>query len=98
MEGRVSTSWVISFGPFRVTKATRTIERDGEPIHVGGRAFDVLVYLLEHAGQVISHRALLDAVWSGANVEEGNLRFQVTALRRALGNDDGKYIINVPGR
>ena len=91
-------SWVISFGPFRVARARRLVERNGEAVRLGSRAFDVLVHLLEHAGQVVSHRALLEAVWPGTYVEEGNLRFQMAALRKALGGGDASYIINVPGR
>ncbi|HWY66189.1 MAG TPA: winged helix-turn-helix domain-containing protein [Rhizomicrobium sp.] len=96
-EGSVK-NWIISFGPFRVIRPRRIIERDGETVHIGGRAFDVLAYLLEHAGQVVSRRALFEAVWPGTYVEEGNLRFQVAMLRKALGNSHTSYIINVPGR
>jgi DNA-binding winged helix-turn-helix (wHTH) protein len=95
-DGGKKTSWV--FGPFRVTCARRLVERNDEIVRIGGRAFDVLVYLLEHAGQVVSHRALLEAVWPGTYVEEGNLRFQMAVLRRALGSGEANYIINVPGR
>jgi DNA-binding winged helix-turn-helix (wHTH) protein len=97
-DGGIKTSRVISFGPFRVTRARRLVERDGEVVRLGSRAFDVLVYLLEHAGQVVSHRVLLEAVWPGTCVEEGNLRFQMAVLRKALGNGEANYIINVPGR
>jgi DNA-binding winged helix-turn-helix (wHTH) protein len=97
-DAEIETNWVISFGPFRVTRARRLVERNGEVIRLGSRAFDVLVYLLEHAGHVVSHRALLDAVWPGTYVEEGNLRFQMAVLRKALGNGEAAYIINVPGR
>ena len=97
-EGGTKTNWVISFGPFRVIRARRLVERDGEAIRLGSRAFDVLVHLLERAGHVVSHRALLDAVWPGTYVEEGNLRFQMATLRKALGNGEANYIINVPGR
>jgi DNA-binding winged helix-turn-helix (wHTH) protein len=97
-DGGIETSLVISFGPFRVTRARRLVERNGEVVRLGSRAFDVLVYLLEHAGQVVSHRALLEAVWPGTYVEEGNLRFQMAGLRKALGNGEASYIINVPGR
>src|ERR1700755_271514 len=69
----IKTNLVITFGPFRVTRARRRLERNGEVGRLGSRAFDVLVYLLEHAGQVVSHRALLEAVWPGTCVEEGNL-------------------------
>ena len=94
----IEISRVFSFGPFRVTRARRLVERNGEVVRLGSRAFDVLVYLLEHAGQVVSHRVLLDAVWPDGCVQEGNLRFQMAALRKALGNGEANYIINVPGR
>jgi DNA-binding winged helix-turn-helix (wHTH) protein len=97
-DGDLKTGWVISFGLFRVTRARRLVERNGEVVRLGGRAFDVLVYLLEHAGQVVSHRALLEAVWPGTYVGEGNLRFQMAVLRKALGSGEASYIINVPGR
>ena len=97
-QGGIETSWVISFGHFRVTRARRLVERNGEAVRLGSRAFDVLVYLLEHAGQVVSHRALLEAAWPGIYVEEGNLRFQMAVLRKALGSGEANYIINVPGR
>jgi DNA-binding winged helix-turn-helix (wHTH) protein len=97
-EKGTKTGWVISFGAFRVTRARRLVERNGEVVRLGSRAFDVLVFLLEHAGQVVSHRALLDAVWPGTYVEEGSLRFQMAVLRKALGNGEASYIINVPGR
>jgi DNA-binding winged helix-turn-helix (wHTH) protein len=98
--GDPRVNWPISFGPFSLTKARRLLERDGEPVPIGSRAFDILVHLLEHHGQVVSHRALLAAVWSHAIVEQGNLRFQVAALRKTLGNGEASYnyIVNVPGR
>jgi DNA-binding winged helix-turn-helix (wHTH) protein len=97
-DGGTKTSWIISFGPFRVTRARRLVERNGEVVRLGSRAFDILIYLLEHAGQVVSHRALLEVVWLGTYVEEANLRFQVATLRKALGSEEASYIINVPGR
>jgi DNA-binding winged helix-turn-helix (wHTH) protein len=97
-DGGMGTSGVISFGPFHVNRARRLVERNGEVVRLGSRAFDVLVYLLENAGQVVSNRALLEAVWPSTYVEEGNLRFQMAALRRALGDGEANYIINVPGR
>jgi len=94
----IETSWIISFGPFRVARAHRLVERNGEAIRLGGRAFDVLVYLLEHAGQVVSHRALLESVWPCTHVGSGSLRFQMAVLRKALDNEEADYIVNVCGR
>ena len=93
-------NWVMSFGPFRVSKARRLVERGGEPVNLGGRAFDILSHLLEHHGQVVTHHALLEAAWPSANVGEGSLRFQIAALRKALreGEAGNSHIMNVASR
>src|SRR5260370_40347401 len=90
----------IAFGPFRLSAAERLIERSGEPLQLGGRAMDILIALVERAGDVVSQRELIDCVWPNATVEDSNLRFHVAALRRALGDgqDGARYVINVPGR
>ena len=89
---------MISFGLFRVTKARRLLERDGQPVSIGGRAFDILAHLLERSGQVVSKRELLAAAWPNTNVGEGSLRFQIASIRKALDNGGASYIDNVPGR
>ena len=90
----------VCFGPFRLYPGARLLERDGKPVHVGGRALDILIFLAERAGEVVNKRELLERVWSEVTVDEGSLRFHITALRKALG--DGKagarYVTNVPGR
>jgi predicted ATPase/DNA-binding winged helix-turn-helix (wHTH) protein len=95
-----TTSGVIEFGPFRLSTAERLIERSGEPLQLGGRAMDVLIALLERAGDVVSQRELIARVWPNITVEDSNLRFHIAALRRALGEgeDGARYVINVPGR
>jgi DNA-binding winged helix-turn-helix (wHTH) protein len=87
----------ISFGPFRLIRERRLLERDGMPIPIGGRAFEILTRLLEHPGEIVSHRDLLEAAWPNRVVENGNLRFQMMILRRTLGRGDN-YFINVSGR
>lgn len=90
----------VSFGPFRLYPSARLLERDGAAVHVGGRALDILIFLAERAGEIVSKKDLVARVWSDVTVDEGSLRFHVTGLRKALG--DGKsgarYITNVPGR
>src|SRR5579863_4465917 len=95
-DGEIENSGVISFGPFLVNRASRLIERDGESVPLGGRAFDILACLLENAGQVVDKAELLRRVWPNNIVEEGSLRFQINALRKALG--EGRYIANVAGQ
>lgn len=78
-----------------------TIEQDarratvnGTVVSLGARAFDVLAYLHTHADRIVSKAELLDHVWAGMVVEEGNLAVQITGLRKALGRE---AIKTVPG-
>jgi predicted ATPase/DNA-binding winged helix-turn-helix (wHTH) protein len=89
---------VISFGPFRLFPAERLIEKDGVPIHLGGRALDILVVLVERAGKVVTKSELLARVWQGVSVEEVALRVHIAKLRKALGDGDARYVTNVPCR
>src|SRR5205085_6332885 len=76
------------------------IEKDGIPFPLGNRALDVLIVLVEHAGQVVGHKELISRVWRDLVVDPGSLRTQITALRKALGDGEGtaRYIATVPGR
>ncbi|SEN20980.1 Predicted ATPase [Luteibacter sp. UNCMF331Sha3.1] len=84
----------VAFGPFLLAPARRLLLRDGEPVDIGGRAFDMLVALVERPGVVWSKRELIARVWPDVVVEEGSLRFHMTGLRRILGDgeDGGRYI------
>ncbi|KJC42276.1 transcriptional regulator [Bradyrhizobium sp. LTSP885] len=91
---------VRSFGPFSLIASERRLTKDGAPIELSARAFDILVVLLSHPNEVVSKKDLLAQVWPDVIVEEGSLRFHMTYLRKALG--DGKagarYIATLPGR
>jgi predicted ATPase/DNA-binding winged helix-turn-helix (wHTH) protein len=69
-------------------------------LRIGTRAFDVLLALVERAGETVSNEELIARVWPGTAVHDANLRVQVRALRRALGDrhDGARYIVNVPLR
>jgi len=90
----------LRFGPFELSIGERVLRRDGVALPLGSRALDILIYLSEHPGEVISKQQLLDHVWPDVTVEEGSLRVHVAAIRKALG--DGKfgnrYIANIQGR
>ena len=62
---------------------------------IGGRASDVLSFLIEHRERLVTKDELLDCVWAGLVVEENNLQVQVSALRKLLGP---QVIMTVPGR
>ena len=67
---------------------------------MGDRALDILIALVERAGEVVTRKELILRVWPGVTVEEANLRVQITGLRKALGDGlgDARYIVNVSGR
>ena len=90
----------ISFGPFRLFAKSRLLERDGVPLHLGGRALGEKNEDVERAGEVIDKRELIKQVWADVTVDEGSLRFHITALRKALGDagEGARYVVNVPGR
>src|SRR5712672_2913555 len=90
----------ISFGPYRLLAAQRLLLEHEKPVRLGSRAFDILTALVERAGEVVSKEQLIARAWPKTFVEEANLKIQVSALRRALGDGHGgnRYVITVPGR
>jgi TolB-like protein len=88
-------SSVYRFDRFEVKPAERRLLAGGVPARLGARAFDVLVWLIEHRDRLVTKQELLEAVWPGLVVEENNLSVQVSALRKVLG---AGLIATVPGR
>ena len=87
----------VGFGRFRVLPHRRELLVDGQPAKLGGRAFDILLALIEARGAVVSKNALMARVWPGRVVEENNLQSHISALRAALGRDR-EVIRTVSGR
>jgi len=75
------------FGRFRLLLRQRQLVADGVPIELGARAFDLLLVLLEADGSLVTKDVLLSRVWPGIVVSEENLKVQIFALRKALGED-----------
>ena len=80
---------------FEVRPAERRLLAHGQPVSLGGRAFDLLLALIELRDRVVSKDELLARVWPGAVVEENNLTVQISSLRKVLGPD---AIATVAGR
>jgi predicted ATPase/DNA-binding winged helix-turn-helix (wHTH) protein len=91
---------IIEFGPFQLRVGERSLKRDGVVVEIGSRSLDVLIALVERAGEVVSQRELITRAWAGLVVDEANLRVNIASLRRSLGQgvDGARYIVNVPGR
>jgi DNA-binding winged helix-turn-helix (wHTH) protein len=100
MTDLVASERAISFGPFRLVPTQRLLLEDDNAVRVGSRALDILTALVERPGELVGKDELVARVWRGTVVEEGNLKFQVGALRRALGDGRGgrRYIATSPGQ
>ena len=90
------------FGSFRLDVRERLLLRDGQPLHLAPKAFDLLLTLVRKSGQTVEKDELMKEVWPDSFVEEANLTVHISALRRALGgrregNGNG-YIETVPKR
>jgi predicted ATPase/DNA-binding winged helix-turn-helix (wHTH) protein len=98
MNGADSAS--VAFGPFCLSPGTRVLENNGVPVALGDRALDILIVLVERAGEVVSQKALMSRTWRDLIVSPGNLRVHMTALRKALGDGraGARYIENVVGQ
>jgi predicted ATPase/DNA-binding winged helix-turn-helix (wHTH) protein len=94
------TNDVVMFGPFKLFVTERLLKKGDEAVLIGGRALDVLITLVERAGEVISHKELIARVWPEITVERANLRVHIAALRKVLGDglDGARYVSNVAGR
>ena len=88
------------FGPFRLDTASASLWHDAQRLPVRPKAFDVLVYLVSHAGELVTKAALLEAVWPEAVVGDAVLKVRIRELRQLLGEStqSATYIETVPRR
>src|SRR6516165_2894311 len=86
----------IEFGHFTILPRRREALAHGRPLPLGGRAFDLLIALIEARGAVVAKAELIGRAWPGRIVGEDNLHAQIRILRKALG--DRNIIRTVPGR
>lgn len=87
----------LSFRNYRLLPGARMLLRNGCPVPIGSRAFDILHVLARARGTIVGKNAIVDAAWPTTIVEESNLRFQVAQLRKALGEDQD-LVKTIPGR
>lgn len=89
MSKLVATEKAIVFGPFRLLPRQRMLLEGEVPLRVGSRALDMLIALLERPGDLISKSDLMQRVWPNTHVEESNLKVNISALRRTIGDGSG---------
>jgi Tol biopolymer transport system component/DNA-binding winged helix-turn-helix (wHTH) protein len=91
---------LLKFGPFTLDLPNRELRRDGKPIALQPKTFDLLAALVERRGRLVTKDELLSVVWSDAVVEESNLSQNIYLLRKVLGQDPAgqAYIETSPKR
>jgi len=97
----VSQTQAYEFGEFRIDADKRLLSTSGgDPVSLMPKAFDTLLYLVEHHGKIIEKDELMSAIWPDTIVEENNLSQNISILRRTLGEKRGdhRFIATVPGR
>jgi DNA-binding winged helix-turn-helix (wHTH) protein/tetratricopeptide (TPR) repeat protein len=95
-----SAKQLYEFGPFRVDPEKETLLREGEPVPLTPKTFQILLVLVRNNKEVVTKDDLMKVVWPDTFVEEANLSRNIFMLRKALGEtaQDHKYIVTVPGR
>ncbi len=92
----------ITFDQFVLDPVSRQLFRrnDDTPLAIPPRIFDTLLYLVAHAGELVSKAELMDAVWPGVVVEENSLSQAISQLRKLLGDgvDGRRLIVTAPGK
>jgi predicted ATPase/DNA-binding winged helix-turn-helix (wHTH) protein len=91
---------ILSFGTYRFVPSRQQLFDGDEPLRIGSRALGLLQALVENAGEIVTKDKLIESVWPGIWVDEANLRANISALRKVLGDgrEGRRYVQNVPGR
>jgi Tol biopolymer transport system component/DNA-binding winged helix-turn-helix (wHTH) protein len=89
-----------AFGPFLADPVMGVLRRDGRPVTLTQKSFDVLLALIARRGELVEKDLLLKVVWPDTVVEENNLARHISTLRKLLGDNpnDHQYIVTVQGR
>src|SRR5688500_4797733 len=90
----------VEFGPFSLDRVERVLRRQGQPVPLRPKDFDMLLVLVENNGRIVEKEELLKQVWPDTFVEEANLSHHIFTLRKALGDGDeeARYIETIPRR
>ncbi len=97
---RLKSKHLYEFGSYRLDAVERVLLRDGQPVTLPPKDLETLFVLVEKAGHIVEKEELLEKVWPGVFVEEGNLARHIFNLRQVLGDrpDGRKYIETIPRR
>lgn len=100
MDVRSPPAAIYTFGRFRLDPVRMALTRDGSPVATTPRIASTLLYLVEHAGEIVGRDEMMRALWPGRVAEEASLSQAISAVRKALNSngDATEWILTVPGR
>lgn len=93
-------SQVFEFDNFQIDALRRRLKHLDKCVHLSPKVFDTLLTLVRQSGRVLEKDELIEAVWPDTIVEENNLTQNISAIRKALGDNRGdpRYVVTIPGR
>lgn len=91
---------IYQFGCFVLDDDRQVLYREGVPVTIQRKLYEVLLYLVRHAGEVVWKEELIEHVWQGKEIDERNLTQHIYNLRRALGDNPRtpSFILTIPGK
>ena len=91
---------VYEFGDFRLDTRERAIESAGRPLSIAPKALDLLIVLVENCGRIVDKQELMKKVWPDTFVEDNNLAFNISVLRKLFGESGAspRFIETIPKR
>src|ERR1700693_5367606 len=100
VDNRLIPQGIYEFGKYRLNTAERVIENAGQPVPISPKALDVLIMLIENRGRIVEKEALMMKVWPDTFVEDNNLAFNISVLRKLFGESGASpnYIKTIPKR
>jgi DNA-binding winged helix-turn-helix (wHTH) protein/TolB-like protein len=86
------------FGPFHLEPDERLLKNGDQSLALAPKYFDLLVFLVQNSGRLLTKDQIMQTVWSGSIVEEANLTVAISAIRKALSEKESgiQYIETVP--
>src|SRR5271166_2581232 len=95
-----SRATAIRFDAYCLLPKQRLLLEADEPVHLGSRALDILIALIERHGELVTRREIMARVWPGITVVDANLSVHIAALRRALrdGQPGNRFLVTTPGQ
>lgn len=96
----MSDGYAYEFGKFRIDPGVREITCDGQLLNIRPRHFDLLLLLVSKQGEVVTREEIIDQVWTGSIIEDGNISLAIHLLRRLIDEPDQKdsRILTIPKR